>query len=173
MIEAVIFDLDGTLIKLPINYEKLFQEFSKIMKTTDLHPLPKKISKLDEQTKRKIFEVWNRTELAVLANATLKDEGVVVYKKFSEKPKVLVTLQGKALVQAFLERFNFSFNFAVTREHSLNRAEQLRIAAEKLRVAFQNILFVGNTNEDFLATKKVGCQFLKVGDERCKETGKS
>jgi len=171
LIEAVIFDLDGTLIHLPINYEKLFREFSKIMKTTDLHPLPKKISKLDEKTKRKIFEVWNRAELAVSANATLKSQGIAIYKKFSQKPKVLVTLQGKPLVQTVLERFNLSFNFVVTREHSLNRAEQLRIAAEKLRVAFQNILFVGDTDDDFLATRKVECQFFRVKGECCKEIG--
>ena len=29
MIEAVIFDLDGTLVDIPINYERLFEEFKK------------------------------------------------------------------------------------------------------------------------------------------------
>jgi len=164
LIEAVIFDLDGTLIHLPINYERLFQEFSRIMKTTDIHPLPRKISELDEKTKKKIFKVWSRAELAVSANVTVKDEGIATYKKFSEKPKALVTLQGNALVQTVLQRLDLSFNFAVTREHSLNRTEQLKIAAEKLRAAFPNILFVGNTDDDFLATKKVGCQFLRVKD---------
>ena len=46
MIEAVIFDLDGTLIDLPIDYSKLFEEFSKIMKTTIAHPITRAISKL-------------------------------------------------------------------------------------------------------------------------------
>lgn len=164
MIEAVIFDLDGTLIHLPINYERLFQEFSKIMKTTDIHPLPRKISKLDEKTKKEIFEVWSRAELAVSDDVTVKDEGITTYEKFSEKPKALVTFQGKALVQTVLQRLDLSFNFAVTREDSLNRVEQLKIAAEKLRASFQNVLFVGNTDDDFLATKRVGCQFLRVKD---------
>lgn len=164
MIEAVIFDLDGTLIYLPINYERLFQEFSEIMKTTDIHPLPRKISKLDEKTKKEIFEVWSRAELAVSDDVTVKDEGIVTYKKFSEKPKALVTFQGKALVQTVLQRLDLSFNFAVTREDSLNRVEQIKIAAEKLRASFQNVLFVGNTDDDLLATKKVGCQFLRVKD---------
>jgi beta-phosphoglucomutase-like phosphatase (HAD superfamily) len=57
LIESVIFDLDGTLINLPINYEKLFEEFSKTMKTANVRPLTKIIPKLDEKTKKKLFEV--------------------------------------------------------------------------------------------------------------------
>lgn len=165
MIEAVIFDLDGTLIHLPVDYERLFQEFSKIMETTDIRPLAEKIPKLDGKTKKKIFEVWDKAELAVSANVAGKDEGIAIYKKFSEEPKALVTLQGKALVQNVLEGLNLSFNFIVTREHCLDRIEQLKIAAEKLGTPLQNILFVGNTDGDFLAAKNVGCRFLRVKDE--------
>jgi phosphoglycolate phosphatase-like HAD superfamily hydrolase len=50
----------------------------------------------------------------------------------------------------------------ITREDSLSRVEQLKIAAEKLAVQTQNILFIGNTNEDMLAAKTVGCQFMRV-----------
>ncbi|MGC9346371.1 MAG: HAD family hydrolase [Candidatus Bathyarchaeales archaeon] len=163
MIEAVIFDLDGTLIHLPIDYERLFQEFSKIMKTGEVHPLANTISRLDEKTRKKIFEVWDNAELAVLKDITVNDEGMSLYKKFYEKPRALVTMQGKALVQNVLERLDLSFNFVVTREHCLNRAEQLKIAAEKLGKPFQSILFIGNTDDDFLASKKVRCQFLRVG----------
>ncbi|MCK4439992.1 HAD family hydrolase [Candidatus Bathyarchaeota archaeon] len=165
MIKAVIFDLDGTLIHLPIKYERLFREFNEIMKTTDIRPLAQKISELDGKTKKEIFEVWEKAELAASANATVKDGGIAIYKKFSEKPKALVTLQGKALVQIVLERLDLSFNFVVTREHCLNRVDQLKIAEEKLRASFKNILFVGNTDGDFLAAKKVGCKFLRVKDE--------
>ncbi len=162
MIKAVIFDLDATLIHLPVDYERLFREFSRIMKTADVHPLAKSISKLDEKTKKKIFEVWDTAELAALADMTVNDEGFALYKKFSEKPRALVTMQGKALVQNVLKRLGLSFNFVVTREYCLSRVEQLTVAAEKLGVPFQNILFVGNIDDDFLAAKKVGCQFLRV-----------
>jgi len=162
LIKAVIFDLDGTLIHLPINYEKLFQEFSEIMNTTDIHPLAKKILKLNEKTKKKIFEVWEKAELAASISITVKDEGIAIYKKFLEEPRTLVTLQGKVLVQNVLERLDLSFNFVVTREDSLNRVEQLKIAAEKLKTPFQSILFVGNMDDDFHAAQKVGCRFLRV-----------
>ena len=165
MIEAVIFDLDGTLIQLPIDYEKLFQEFSRIMRTPDIHPLQQKIPELNGKTKKKIFEVWNKVELEVLANVSRKREGISIYKRFLEKPKALVTMQGKALVKGVLGRLGLSFDFVVTRECSINRVEQLEIVAERFAVSFKNILFVGNIDDDFLAAKEVGCQFLRVKDE--------
>jgi len=43
LIEAIIFDLDGTSIHLPTEYEKLFQELSEIMKTVNVRPLTKTV----------------------------------------------------------------------------------------------------------------------------------
>jgi HAD superfamily hydrolase (TIGR01549 family) len=162
LIEAVIFDLDGTLIHLPIDYEKLFQEIGKITKMSNVRPLTKVVAKLDEETKRKVFDIWNKIEMEALANMKLNSEGIAYYKKFLEKRKALATMQGKPLVQIVLKRLGLSFNLVITREDSLSRVEQLKIAAEKLGAQMQNILFIGNTNEDVLAAKTVGCQFMRV-----------
>ena len=162
MIEAVIFDLDGTLIQLPIDYERLFQEFKKIIKINNFHLLVETVSKLDARTRKDVFKVWDEAELAALTKMTINDEGIKIYKMFQQKPKALITLQGKALVKAALERLELSFNIIFTREDSLNRVEQLKNAAQKLETQIQNVLFVGNTENDFLAAKKVNCQFLRV-----------
>jgi len=162
LIEAVIFDLDGTLIQLPIDYEKLFQRFRKIIKVSNLHPLADTVSKLDDKKRKEVFEVWDKAELAALAKMAINDEGIEIYKRFQQKPKALVTMQGKALVKAALERLELSFNAIFTREDSLSRVEQLKNAAQKLGTRIQNVLFVGNTENDFLAAKKVNCQFLRV-----------
>lgn len=162
MIEAVIFDLDGTLMDLPIDYSKLFEEFSKIMKTPIGHPITRAISKLDSHIKEEIFKVWDKAELAVLKSTTPRTEGVNFYKQFSPKPKALVTMQGEAFVRSVLEPLGLRFDFIFTREKSLDRVKQLKLAAQKLDVQFQNILFIGNTGDDELAAKKVGCHFQGV-----------
>jgi HAD superfamily hydrolase (TIGR01549 family) len=162
LIEAVIFDLDGTLIHLPIDYEKLFQEFRKIMHAENVQPITEVVSKLDKNTQQQVFREWDKTELAAAANITINKQGMETYKRFSTKPKALVTMQGKAVVENILARLKLSFDITVTREDSLNRAQQLENAAEKLKIQLVNILFVGNTENDALAAKKTGCQFLRV-----------
>jgi HAD superfamily hydrolase (TIGR01549 family) len=161
LIEAAVFDLDDTLIHLPLDYDKLFQAFDRIMKTKNVRPLTKTISKLDEKTKREIFAVWDKAELAALAIISPIEEGIVLYKN-SKKPRALVTMQGRALVDRILERFNLTFDIILTREDSLDRVKQLKTAAQTLGVHLGNVLFVGNGESDKLAAKEVGCQFLEV-----------
>ena len=163
MIEAVIFDLDGTLVNLPIDYEKLFQQFRKIMKTNDINPVTETISHLDEKTRKQAFEVWQVAELAALKEMTVNDEGISLYRKFAKKPRALVTMQGKLLVERALKSIGLSFNYEVTREDSLDRVQQIKIATERLKTGFQTVLFIGNTEGDLRAAQEVKCQFLKVG----------
>lgn len=163
MIKAVVFDLDGTLINLPIDYEGLFRRFSRILKTNDVRPLTKTVAGLDEKTRKKIFEVWDEEELALTGKITTKDEGVALYKKYAAMPKALVTMQGKALVQTVLKPLGLVFKLTITREDSLDRVEQLKMVIRKVKVNPENLLFVGNTDGDLLAAEEVECQFLRVG----------
>lgn len=165
MTKAVIFDLDGTLIHLPIDYDKLFQQFGKIMKTSNIRPLTKTVAALDMETKKKVFEVWEETEIGALSKATVNNEGLAIYKKHSEMPKALVTMQGRVFVGELLETLHLSFVHVVTREDSLDRAEQLRIALKKLEVSASEVTFVGNTDEDSRAAKMISCKFQRVADK--------
>lgn len=162
MIKAVIFDLDGTLIDLPIDYKELFKEFSKILKTDKIQPITKTLPKIDGETKKRIFQVWDQKENSVLERATVKDEGMTIYREHNDKPKALVTMQGKRLVQKIMESLGLEFNTIVTREDTLERVEQLKIAAMKLNVSLTKILFVGNTEGDEEAAKNAACVFMRV-----------
>ena len=164
MTQAVIFDLDGTLINLPIDYDSLFQEFGRIMKTTRVRPLTETIPRLNDEKKKQVFLAWERSELEAFEESTANEEGMSIYREFSQKPKALVTMQGRNLVKNVLQKFTLRFDFTVTREDSLNRREQLEIAAKKLKAPFQKVLFVGNTIEDRIAAKEVGCRFVRVGE---------
>jgi len=164
LIRAVVFDLDGTLINLPINYDRLFQEFAKIMKTKEVRPITATVAKLDERTKKKVFKVWESIELDALEEIAINDEGMALYKKFADKPRALVTMQGRTLTQNAFESFGLSFDCVVTREDSLSRNEQLRMAASGLKSSLKDTLFIGNTDEDANSAEETGCQFLRVGE---------
>jgi len=162
VIEAVIFDLDGTLVHLPVNYERLIQEFEKVAHAESFHPLLEAVSKLDEVARGQVFKIWDLAELAASAGMTVNQQGMRIYSFFATKPKALVTMQGKAVVYAILEKLGLTFDVILTREDSLNRAEQLKLAAEKLEASFGDVLFVGNSENDALAAKQVTCSFQKV-----------
>jgi HAD superfamily hydrolase (TIGR01549 family) len=162
--KAVIFDLDGTLINLPIDYDRLFQELGKIMKTKEVRPITTTVARLDEKTKKKAFEVWESIELDAFEKMTVNDEGMDLYRRFSDKPKALVTMQGITLTQNVFESLGLSFDSVITRADSLNRREQLELAAKKTGKTLRDTLFVGNTDEDAHAAEEAGCRFLKVGE---------
>ena len=162
MIEAVIFDLDGTLVDIPINYERLFEEFKRIMKTDNVRPLLDAISKTNGATRKRVFKAWNKAELAILEKISSKTAGLKIYQENADKRKALVTLQGRTIVDAVLERFQLSFEVVVTREETLSRANQLLKAIKQLDFRNLDVLFVGNTDGDAIAASKVGCQFLRV-----------
>jgi HAD superfamily hydrolase (TIGR01549 family) len=162
VIEAVIFDLDGTLIHLPIDYERLIREFEKVAHVESFHPLLEAVSKLDEAARGEVFKVWDLAELAASTKMTVNQEGMNLYDSFAKKPKALVTMQGKALVAAMLEKLELTFDVVLTREDSLSRTEQLKIAAQKRSVKLENVLFVGNSENDAVAAKQVTCQFQRM-----------
>lgn len=162
MIEAVIFDLDGTLVNLPIEYDNLFRELGRIMKMEAVRPLLQTIPTVDEKTKSQVFRVWEKAELAVSKRITINEKGIKTYSTFAEKPKALVTLQGKKIVKNIIKEKGLVFDVVITREDTLNRVEQLEKAAASLNAQFRRILFVGNTTSDLAAAKRVGCQFLKI-----------
>ena len=162
MIEAVIFDLDGTLIHLPVNYERLIQEFEKVAQAESFHPLLEAVSKLDEVARGQVFKIWDLAELAASVGMTVNQQGMRIYSFFATKPKALVTMQGKAVVNAILEKLGLTFDVILTREDSLNRAEQLKLAVQKFNASFGDVLFVGNSENDALAAKQVMCSFQKV-----------
>ncbi|MBS7632044.1 HAD family hydrolase [Candidatus Bathyarchaeota archaeon] len=164
MTKAVIFDLDGTLISLPINYEKLFQKTEEILNTNNVRPFLKTVSKTRGGKRAMIFKVWEEAELEALPRATLNPKGKAIYEEYRRKPKALVTMQSRKFVEAFLKQFRLTFDTIVTREDSMNRAKQLAIARKTLKLKFADILFVGNKEYDSAAAETVKCRFQRVDE---------
>lgn len=163
---AVIFDLDGTLVRVPINYEALFDEFKRITRAPTVHPIVDTIAKLDGKTRETVFNAWDKAELSVLGNVTANEEGMNIYRQLGDKRKALVTLQGKKVVEQIMKQHNLAFDFVLTREDSIFRAEQLTCAIGQLKAEPREVLFVGNTDFDAAAAEKVGCPFQRVNYTR-------
>jgi len=161
-IKLVIFDLDGTLVNLPIDYNKLKDEFAKILKTDNLTPISEKLSKIDDDMRKKVFEVWTRFEFEALPRMEVIKEGIELYRKFNDKIRSLVTLQGRKITMVILERTRLSFDFIVTREDSLLRSKQIEMVIRKFGVNPDNVLVIADRRSDKEAAEKIGCRFIYV-----------
>lgn len=164
MIEGVVFDLDGTLVNLPLDYGSLYQELRRLLKTKEIKSIKRAISKLNDEQRRVIYQVWTRLELEALPSLEVNRDGIRIYTKFFNKPSALITLQGKEVVKRITEMLKLSFAVIITREDCFDRVVQLKMAIQKLSLEAQDVLMVGDRESDRNAAQKLGCQFLMVQD---------
>lgn len=165
MIEAVIFDLDGTLVNIPIDYETLYKKIIKVAEIDKIESLTKTLQKLSGKQRIKAFEVWTREELKALPQITVNKEGMKLYKVYSNKPLALVTMQGKPTVIEIMKKLNLKFQFIITREDSLDRVQQIKMALNKLQKEPGKVLIIGDRESDAAAACEIGCQFKRVQNE--------
>jgi len=161
-IKAAIFDLDGTLVNIPINYEALYEEFKKITGIQNIEPITKTVAKLNMALKGKVFEAWTAAEFAILPKMTTVPDGLKLYQQYEVKARGLVTMQGNKTVENLLKTLNLSFQAIVTREDSLDRTTQIRMVIEKLRLKPENVIVIGDRETDKTAAEKIGCKFKMV-----------
>jgi len=161
-IKLIIFDLDGTLVNLPVDYEKLKLEFTRILKTNDITPISKKLSNVDKKTRRELFKMWTKLELEALPKIEVIDKGIELYNRFYDKVRCLITYQGREVAESILKKMNLFFDLVVTREDSLSRSEQICRILRKFKVHPKNVLVVGDRESDREAAERLGCKFIFI-----------
>lgn len=161
-VKAAIFDLDGTLVDLPIDYRALYAEFRKIMGTTNIQPITKTVAALNTALRGRVFEAWTAAENAILPKMTIVKEGMALYEQHGNVPKALVTMQAAKTVERVLAVTHLFFQVVVTREDSLDRATQIRVAVKRLGMRPEDVIVIADRESDRIAAKKVGCAFKSV-----------
>ena len=162
MINALVFDLEGTLINLPINYEALYESIRRELGITKVQPLTKTAKKLDLNSREKLFKLWEIAEMKALRNFRINEEGIGLYRRYGNRPVALVTMQGKNVVEEIMNQLFLKFTVIVTREDSLDRKDQIKTAIDLIGLAPDKVLVVGDRDSDKVAAMHVGCKFLKV-----------
>lgn len=162
MTVGVVFDLEGTLVKLPIDYEMLYEEIERELKIPRVKPLTETLKKLDGKSRQKAYKLWEHAELEALTNISVNNKGMKLYKNYSKKPLALVTMQGRVVVRKILDRFHLSFTVIVTREDEIDRVQQIKIAIAEMSLKPSDVLVVGDRDNDEAAAKQIGCGFVTV-----------
>ena len=176
MSKCIIFDLDGTLVTLPIRYEliqkKLRELFNLEVNFSPLIPSIIEYAKNNEKLTHDAFELLCEQEL--IASEYVKEiEGLqevidyLLSKKYSTS---LVTMQCKKSAKIILAKLNLSAKFSsiITRDESYDRFFQIKNTYESLNFLPSDVTMVGDRIHDINSATKANCNSRLVNRDDIK-----
>ena len=174
MINGIIFDLDGTLIRLPIRYDLVQNNLKKIFNTQDeFKPLLEDIINFAKGNSVKIKEAFEsicEEENKAVDNLEIIENAFDVLQFFKSKQLKLglVTLQcRKAVEKIFVRSDQLNvFSSVISRDESYDRKEQIEKILEKIQLLPDETIVVGDRIHDIMSARKVGCRAILVNREK-------
>ena len=153
-IEALIFDIDGTLVILPIDWGRIVDEIRRVSNGGARTFLGFVARYFNSDGFWYIHRVLEEEELRaveameVLDSAPSYIEGVCGVKRIG-----FVTMQSRVAAQEILKRLKLDrcIDVLITREDAPTRALQLSIAINRLGVEPRKTLFIGDKIADAIA----------------------
>jgi HAD superfamily hydrolase (TIGR01549 family) len=175
MIKGIIFDLDGTLVRLPIQYDLIQNNLKKIFNTQDeFKPLIAAVvssAKGDSSKLSEAFESICQEETKAADELEIIESAFEVLQFFKSKQLKLglVTMQCRKAVEKIMPKFEQNvFLSIISRDESYDRKEQIEKTLEKLVLASDEALVVGDRIHDIVSAKKVGCRAILVNRDKVK-----
>ncbi len=164
-----VFDLDGTLISLPVEWDKVRSDLRRLTNTAlDFNPFFLDVQTIvakDPALLAPMMSVIDDYESRAVPDARLEEGALEVLSSISKRAKLsLVTMQGRAACARILDRLGMArfFESSFTREDSMDRTAQLRMALESLGARKGEAIFVGDRINDLKAARAVGVRFVMI-----------
>jgi len=171
-IELFIFDLDGTIASLQINWEEVREKIRKVLKTNQsLIPLIPSIEQLaiDSTMKKRIYQTIDSEEMKTVKKLKSDKTAVRLFKRLKELDYnlALVTLQGRKPAIEALRRLGIYeyFDLVVSRDEKKDREDQIGAALEKMNVQPFQAVVVADKVKDMQVAKKMGCKSIAISDK--------
>ena len=165
MIKGIVFDLDGTLVRLPIKYDKIFTKLQDLFDTQDeFKPLIQTIIKKannDSRIIEKAFNIICEEEVIAANNFKIIDDSIETLNYFKNKnySLCLVTMQCMKAAKIVLDKMQISelFSSIITRDITSERSIQIKKSVYVLSFFPNEVVVVGDRIHDVVSAKQVGC----------------
>ncbi|MDA4116829.1 MAG: HAD family hydrolase [Thaumarchaeota archaeon] len=164
-----IFDLDGTLISLPVAWDEVRSALRSVTETSmDFNPFFLDIQVIlakRPELRHDVLKTIDHYESLAVPQATLKEGALESLTKLADRASLsLVTMQGAAACAQILRRLDISKFFVskFTREDSMDRPTQLGMAIDSLGASKEKAVFVGDRINDLNAARSVGVKFVMI-----------
>ena len=168
MIKGIIFDLDGTLVRLPIKYDIIFKKLGILFDTKDeFKPLITTIlakANNDVNLIQQAFDLICDEETIAANNFEVIENAIEILDHFKNEnfSLGLVTMQCKKAAKLVLDSMNISNHFSsiITRDDSHERTIQIKKSVEFLSLSPQEIVVIGDRIHDVNSAKQIGCSAI-------------
>jgi phosphoglycolate phosphatase-like HAD superfamily hydrolase len=167
---AIVFDFDGTLFNLPVDWNEARKDLSVIlgipMGGVSIFDKLREVLSSRPGLKEILFRSLDVREGEAAEVAEPIDGAVDLISWASRVSRLgLVTMQGRASCIRVLDRFGVAqyFGVVLTREDSLERTQQLLSACGSLGARPTDMLFVADKMSDLAAGRKTGATVALVG----------
>jgi len=167
-VKHIIFDLDGTLVKIPVPWGRVYARLSALLgyKVTSIVALYAKIWRSNEYDV--VSRIVEEYELSAIDDIEVLDNSPEIIKRLSEKYILsLVTLQSTKVMDKILNKLGISdfFRAKVSRDISPIRYEQILKAVNITNIPTRNTLVVGDLLNDVESAIKAGCSAVLIARE--------
>jgi len=174
VINGIIFDLDGTLIRLPIRYEVIFEKLQNLFDTQDeFKPLiPTILEKANNDAKliQQAFDLICEEEIQAANNFKIIDDAIETLNYFKNRnySLSLVTMQCMKAAKLVLNKMQIFelFSSIITRDDSSQRSIQIKNSVEILSLSPDNVMVIGDRIHDVQSAKEVGCSAILFNKDK-------
>jgi phosphoglycolate phosphatase-like HAD superfamily hydrolase len=167
--EYCVFDMDGTIISLPVEWDKVRSDLRRLTNTSlEFNPFfldVQTIAAKDQALFAPMMRIIDDYESRAVPGAKLESGALEALSSLSRRAKLsLVTMQGRAASSRILDQLEIGefFESSFTREDSMDRVTQLGMALKRLGASEDKAFFVGDRINDLKAARAVGVRFVMI-----------
>jgi len=162
-VQGIIFDLDGTLVELPVNWREVISTVENMLgiKVRSLLELYPKIWGTEKY--ELVSRMVERFEMASLDRFRFLDGSPQLLRDLSSKYQLgLITFQGINVAKRITEMIGINGLLMATRDDAPTRIEQISRIVSATQYEFEDFLVVGDLLNDVYSALKVGCHAVLV-----------
>jgi HAD superfamily hydrolase (TIGR01549 family) len=153
-IETIIFDIDGTLVLLPINWDRIASEIRRVSNGNAKSFLGFLAKYHNSEKFWYIHRILEEEEIKAVNNMMILDDLSDIKSLCNVKKIGFVTMQSRRAAEEIVKRLELDkcLDILVTREYAATRAMQLSIVINRLGTEPRNTLFIGDKIADAIAS---------------------
>ncbi|RLG78684.1 MAG: hypothetical protein DRO10_02460 [Thermoprotei archaeon] len=168
--KAIIMDIDGTMVNTTLNWGEMRAALERLLGTKlSSEPVASQLLKIPPEKLREVERTIHFYEKESIAGVSRDDELYDIIKRLREAGLKIgvVTLRSRDTAEPLLKALGLMelIDCLITREDSLYRRDQLKIALEQLGVSTDDAVFIGDIEEDKAAGQVIGIETKIIRDK--------